>query len=106
MDIEWKKIKRVVTGNASEQEKNDVEVWKKEDLRREVFIKDATSYYEKGFPIEDVSSKDVDKAWQRVRKRIPKQRRVVVYVKRWIAGAAGFGGGGFGVLVVFFLTLE
>ena len=62
MDIEWKKIKRVVTGNASEQEKNDVEVWKKEDLRREVFIKDATSYYEKGFPIEDVSSKDVDKA--------------------------------------------
>ena len=56
MDIEWKKIKRVVTGNASEQEKNDVEVWKKEDLRREVFIKDATSYYEKGFTIEDVSS--------------------------------------------------
>lgn len=92
MDIEWKKIKRVVTGNASEQEKNDVEVWKKEDLRREVFIKDATSYYEKGFPIEDVSSKDVDKAWQRVRKRIPKQRRVVVYVKRWIAGAAVLAG--------------
>lgn len=102
MDIEWKKIKRVVTGNASEQEKNDVEVWKKEDLRREVFIKDATSYYEKGFPIEDVSSKDVDKAWQRVRKRIPKQRRVVVYVKRWIAGAAVLAGVILGIWLLLF----
>ena len=92
MDIEWKKIKRVLAGTASEQEKNDVDTWKREDLRREVFIKDATSYYKKDFPMEEVSSKDVDKAWRQLQGRIPKRRRVIVHVKGWIAGVAVFAG--------------
>jgi|GEM_PF-4977322 len=45
MDIEWKKIKRVITGKASEQEKREVDAWKKGSEQREGFYEDAVSYY-------------------------------------------------------------
>ena len=89
MDIEWEKIKRVITGKASEQEKQEVETWKKEREQREEFYEDAVSYYGR-IPEEndDLSQEEIARAWQRVRERAPKRRRVSRQIIGWVAGAA------------------
>lgn len=93
MDIEWEKIKRVITGKASEQEKQEVETWKKEREQREEFYEDAVSYYGR-IPEEndDLSQEEIARAWQRVRERAPKRRRVSRQIIGWVAGAAIFTG--------------
>ena len=102
MDIEWKKIKRVITGKASEQEKQEVETWKKESGQREGFYKDAVSYYERiSEGNDDLSQEEIARAWQRVRERTPKRRRVSRQIIGWIAGAAIFTGLFFGVRLLF-----
>lgn len=102
MDIEWKKIKRVITGKASEQEKQEVETWKKESGQREGFYKDAVSYYERiSEGNDDLSQEEIARAWQRVRERTPKRRRVSRQIIGWIAGAVIFTGLFFGVRLLF-----
>lgn len=102
MDIEWKKIKRVITGKASEQEKQEVETWKKESGQREGFYKDAVSYYKRiSEGNDDLSQEEIARAWQRVRERTPKRRRVSRQIIGWIAGAAIFTGLFFGVRLLF-----
>ena len=93
MDIEWEKIKRVITGKASEQEKQEVETWKKEREQREEFYEDAVSYYGR-IPEEndDLSQEEIARAWQRVRERAPKRRRVSRQIIGWVSGAAIFTG--------------
>jgi len=93
MAIEWKKIKRVITGKASEQEKQEVEIWKKESEQREEFYEDAVSYYGR-IPEgnDDLSQEEIARAWQRVRERTPKRRRVSRQIIGWIVGAAIFTG--------------
>uniref|UniRef100_UPI004027A2F8 FecR family protein n=1 Tax=Butyricimonas virosa TaxID=544645 RepID=UPI004027A2F8 len=102
MDIEWKKIKRVITGKASEQEKREVDAWKKGSEQREGFYEDAVSYYGR-IPEgnDDLSQEEIARAWQRVRERTPKRRCVSHQIIGWIAGAAIFTGLFFGVRLLF-----
>ena len=102
MDIEWKKIKRVITGKASEQEKREVDAWKKGSEHREGFYEDAVSYYGR-IPEgnDDLSQEEIARAWQRVRERTPKRRCVSHQIIGWIAGAAIFTGLFFGVRLLF-----
>lgn len=102
MDIEWKKIKRVITGNASEQEKREVETWKEESGQREEFYEDAVSYYEHiGEENNDVSQEEIARAWLQVRARTSKRRRISRQTIGWIAGAAIFTGLLLGVRLLF-----
>ena len=102
MDIEWEKIKRVITGKASEQEKREVDAWKKGSEQREGFYEDAVSYYGR-IPEgnDDLSQEEIARAWQRVRERTPKRRCVSHQIIGWIAGAAIFTGLFFGVRLLF-----
>ncbi len=102
MDIEWKKIKRVITGNASEQEKQEVETWKKESGQREEFYEDAVSYYDHiSEGNDDLSQEEIARAWLQVRARTSKHGRLSRQMIGWIAGAAVFAGLLFGVRLLF-----
>ncbi|HJF71601.1 MAG TPA: DUF4974 domain-containing protein [Butyricimonas virosa] len=102
MDIEWEKIKRVITGNASEQEKQEVETWKEESGQREEFYEDAVSYYDNiSEENDDLSQEEIARAWLQVRARTSKRRQISRQMIGWIAGAAIFAGLLLGVRLFF-----
>lgn len=97
MEIEWKKIKRTALDEASEQEKQEVSVWKEGNERRERFYEDATTFYREGVGVDDPSRVEIERAWHKVRQRTRKHRHLPRRVAGWIAGAAVFTGLFFGI---------
>lgn len=97
MEIEWKKIKRVALGEASEQERREVSAWKEGDERRERFCEDAATFYRGGARVDDPSREEMERAWYNVRQRTRKYRRLSRRVAGWIAGVAVLAGLFFGI---------
>lgn len=86
MEIEWKKIKRVAIGEASERERQEVEAWIRNDAERGRFLERMTFYYEGGQNNDELSLEDIDRGWKNVRPK--KLGSTIVYRKRIIVWAS------------------
>ncbi len=84
--MEIDKIRRVVSGKASEEEREDVRVWMEGAEERKRFLKDAEEYYRgKVLGIEE-ESRRVERMWQRM--ALPRKKQRMVAWRRWVAVAA------------------
>lgn len=86
MEIEWRKIKRCLLEEASDEERSEVETWKREDVEREFFYERARAYYQNEIFGENLAECGVERAWKKVNHKISIHR--VVY-HRWVALLAG-----------------
>ncbi|MEY8590028.1 FecR domain-containing protein [Butyricimonas hominis] len=84
--MEIDKIRRVVSGKASEEEREDVRVWMEGAEERKRFLKDAEEYYRGKVLGIGEESRRVARMWQRVSQSRKKRRMVVL--RRWISVAA------------------
>ena len=84
--MEIDKIKRVVSGKASEEEREDVRVWMEGAEERKRFLKDAEEYYRGGVSGIGEESRRVERMWQRM--ALPRKKQWMVAWRRWVAVAA------------------
>lgn len=87
-EIEWKTLKRVVSDGAGEDEMREVEAWGRESPEHVRFLDDARQYYGSLAPGGELSARDVDRAWEKVKpgsavRRLPIRRALL-----WTGAAA------------------
>ena len=84
--MEIDKIKRVVLGQASEKELEEVNVWAQEEEGRKRLLADVKSFYEGDMPGEEEIAEKVEHMWSR-RRVVSRKQRTMTYL-RWVGVTA------------------
>lgn len=84
--MEIDKIKRVVSGKASREDREDVKDWLEGANERKRFLKDAEAYYRGKLSAEEEEVRRLDHMWQRM--QLPRKRQRMLVWQRWVAAVA------------------
>ena len=83
--MEIDKIKRVVLGKASWEEREGVRLWMEGSKAREIFLHDAKRYNEDGLSGNEEESRRIERMWKRVAPSREKRRRYTSWHKCVVA---------------------
>lgn len=93
MEIDWKIIRKVALGEATEEEIACVERWAAGEPERESFLDHSRKYYGGNeIPDDMLQAEDIDLAWKKVKPRTRNRTGIRRYILTGLSGAAAIAG--------------